>query len=62
MFSSGNTQWKKLLKSSSPIWIFDGSGFSNSLWLPRYLKNLQNKTTKSFLVSNTKIKILTNQG
>jgi len=37
------------------------SGFSK-LWLPRYLKNVQNETIKRFLVGNTKINILTNQG
>jgi len=32
---------------------------SISLWLPRYLKqNVQNETTKRFLVGNTKINIL----
>jgi len=30
--------------------------------LPRYLKNIQTETTERFLVGNTKIDILTNQG
>jgi len=38
------------------------SVLSNSPWLPRNLKNLQNETTKRFLVGNTNINILTNQG
>jgi len=35
--------------------IVGGFGFSNSLWLLKYLKNVQNETTKYFLVGNTKL-------
>jgi len=34
------------------------SVLSNSLWLPRYLKNVQNEITKRFSVGNTKVNIL----
>jgi len=30
--------------------IFGDFGFSNSLWLPKYMKNNQNESTKHFLV------------
>jgi len=34
------------------------SVLSNSPWLPRNLKNVQNETTKHFSVGNTKVNIL----
>jgi len=34
------------------------SRFSNSQWLPRHLKNVQNETAKRFSVGNTKVNIL----
>jgi len=37
------------------------SVLSNSLLVSEILKNVQNETTKRFLVGNTKIKISTNQ-
>jgi len=35
------------------FWLFYFS--SNSLWLSRWFKNVQNETTRCFLVGNTKI-------
>jgi len=48
--------YSKLLKQNKGLYQF------YLLWLPRCLKNVQNETTKRFLVGNTKINILTNQG
>jgi len=38
------------------------SVLSNSLWLPRYLKNVQNETVKRFLLATRKLTFLTNHG
>jgi len=38
------------------------SVLSNSPWLPRNLKNVQNETTKRFLIGNTNINISIIQG